>query len=171
MKTKLTPELLKERYITNQKTAMQIAQETGYCKASILQHLKKFNIPTRKEWWRKGRQSITEKFLQQEYVSKRKPIEQIAKETGYKRKTIWRAMKKFGIKTRVRLRGEEIQSYFSSIDVGNMSWPYIAGFIDAEGTIYRWGYMHRVSIVNTNKEVMEKNQSFCWIYFSLQLSA
>jgi hypothetical protein len=160
MKTKLTPELLKQLYITNQKTAMQIAQETSYCKATILYHLRKFNIPTRKEWWLKGRQKITETLIQEEYVLKRKTIEQIAKQTGYKRRKIMRAMQRFGIKTRMKQRREEFDRHYGSIDVGNMTWDYIAGFTDAEGTIYRWHCLYRVSIVNTNKQVLEKIRAF-----------
>ena len=160
MKTQLTPELLKQLYTNEGKTAQQIAQQTDYCEATILYHLRKFNIPTRKEWWLKGRPKITKEFLEEEYVLKQKPMEQIAKETGYERKKIWRAMQKFGIKTRVSLHGEQIQSHYALIDVGNMNWAYIAGFIDAEGTVYRRRYLHRVSIVNTNREVMEKIRAF-----------
>jgi len=160
MKTQLTPELLKQLYTNEGKTAKQIAQQTDYCKATILYHLKKFNIPTRKEWWLKGRPKITKEFLEQEYAQKGKTIEKIAKETGYKRRKIMRAMQNFGIQTRMKQRREKFNQHYSSIDVGNMTWDYIGGFIDAEGTIYRWRHLYRVSIVNTNKEVLEKIRAF-----------
>jgi hypothetical protein len=160
MKAQLTPELLKQLYTNQGQTAKQIAQQTGYCKATILYHLKKFNIPARKEWWLKGRPKITKEFLEQEYVQKGKTIEQIAKETGYKQRKIMRAMQRFGIKTRMKQCREKLNQYYSSIDVGNMTWDYIGGFIDAEGTIYKRHYLYRVSIVNTHKEVLEKIRAF-----------
>jgi hypothetical protein len=43
----LTEELLREEYIVNKLTAAEIAKKYGYCRDSVLGHLRKFNIEIR----------------------------------------------------------------------------------------------------------------------------
>lgn len=41
-----------------------------------------------------------------------------------------------------------------------MNWNYIAGFFDGEGTVSKSGYRHRITVTQTNKEVLEKIRLF-----------
>lgn len=100
----LTREFLYEEYIAKNKSAKQIAAETGRAGNTIRQRLANFGIRKqiagRKHYRTKHWDTLTKEFLEEEYLKKEKTIKSIAKMIHAGEKIIHQALERHGIAKR-----------------------------------------------------------------------
>ena len=106
-KSILTKKFLCQEYIVKKKSYLLIAKETGICKTTVGEYLKKLGISKRKEVAKK----LTKKFLIREYVKNKKSTCQIAKEIGMRYSTVFDFLKKHNIPTRTKSEAQIGREY------------------------------------------------------------
>lgn len=119
----LTKEFLYDQYVVNNKSIHQIAKETGIQSPnSITQYLAKFHL--RREPIRQATQTLTEDFLQEQYIDNGLSLREISKLLGIKNRSVVKnALQKFNIPIRKHTKS---QSYISA-QLSRRKYEEIAG--------------------------------------------
>lgn len=100
MKEYQNPEVLRKLYWDDGLSQIKIAKEFGVSKTIISYFMRKFDVPRR--YQNKRRLDITKKVLSELYLEKKFSIPKIVKLVDASSATIWKKMKKYGIKMRPR---------------------------------------------------------------------
>lgn len=98
IKLPLTKEYLEDKYVTQGMSSTKIAEELGCNYMTVLNKLKAYSIPTRKDGILHP--ILTKEFLEEEYHSKGKGLQAIAKEVECSPASLRRRMKKYGLLAR-----------------------------------------------------------------------
>lgn len=105
----LTKDFLIKEYITNKKSANQIAKELGCSPAPIYRYLKINKIKPRTKCEAAGfknKKTLTKKFLIKEYIVNKKSTHQIDKEIGCSFTTVLNYLKKYDIPIRTKCESQ-----------------------------------------------------------------
>jgi hypothetical protein len=96
----LTKEILTKRYLFELCTFADIAKEFSCDKSSVQTRLKKHNIPFQNNYLLKKESILTKEFLEKEYITNNRSLQDIEKEVGYTGEDIRKYLIKFGIPVR-----------------------------------------------------------------------
>jgi hypothetical protein len=97
-KLPLTKEYLEDKYLVQGLSSTQIAAEIGCNYMTVLNKMKEYGVPARKDGIRHP--GITKEFLEKEYIVNGKGLQVIAKEAGCTFSTLRRRMKRYGLYAR-----------------------------------------------------------------------
>lgn len=155
-----SPKWLKQKYWEEELTTIEIGNLLGCDAATILNYLKKFDIPRRKPGLHgKHEQYRNKKWLWEQYIEKELSSGKIANRIGCDRATVCRWLNKFNIPKRGWDGSKRIPSWnHKFFDELSPQGAYVIGFLIADGSIRSLGIRNNYLFSFTQKDrgILEK---------------